>query len=96
MGGPSKILQAPSHARIPCDLTGADAKRAGDRRSISPDDIRPRGIDQLDQSPSTCPVPVCEEERDHAGYELPIDIHRDQPCANKRRQDGVSLPALYE
>lgn len=59
---------------VSCDLAGA---------VNLPDDIRPRGIDQLNQSPSTCPIPIGEEERNQTGYELPVSARHHQLYANR-------------
>ena len=52
---------------VSCDL-------AKSRRRLNlPDYIRPRGIEQLDQSPPTCPVPIGEEEGNHTRHEIPTN-----------------------
>lgn len=61
-----------------------------------PNDIRPRGADQLDQSPPTCPVSVGVEEGNHTGYEFPADINRDQPRTEQTQRSFGGSPALYE
>ena len=62
--------QQTSIAAIPGNLTKAGAK--GRPGLDLPDDIRPCGIEQLDQPPSAFPVPVGVEECNHTGYELPV------------------------
>lgn len=57
-----------------------------------PDNIRLCCVDQLDQSPSTCPVPVGKEERDHARYEIPADAE----TAISYAQTGHLLKGPYQ